>query len=194
MRLVTPVLGSFIYESDLRHSKSNNEIRDLLINQGTLLETTLERARTSRCRKPPSTLSSQRDSDRFSGVSNCDTIISATSFEFDDEVVNSRIYRRVMANLSRRNGAGDSPSQPVTGIEPFMNRRKPKEQEQTDAQASDSQIGQSLSKRSKKGKKNAPEPKFELDLSTALTDTSSFRTSLMMTNLSARFSMLRGAG
>ena len=50
----------------------------------------------------------------------------------------------------------------------FMNRRKPKEQEQTDAQASESQIGQSLSKKSKKGKKNAPEPKFELDLSTAL--------------------------
>src|SRR2546423_4491787 len=73
----------------------------------------------------------------------------------------------------------------------FMNRRKPKEQERTDAQASDSQIGQSLSKRSKKGKKNAPEPKFELDLSTALPDTDSFRTSLMMTNLSARFSMLR---
>jgi len=73
----------------------------------------------------------------------------------------------------------------------FMNRRKPKEQEQTDVQASDSQISQSLSKRSKKGKKNAPEPKVELDLSTALPDNESFRTSLMMANLSARFSMLR---
>ena len=73
-----------------------------------------------------------------------------------------------------------------------MNRRKTKEQEQTDVQASDSQTVQpSSSRRSKKGKKNAPEPKFELDLSTALPDTDSFRTSLMMTNLSARFSMLR---
>ena len=74
----------------------------------------------------------------------------------------------------------------------FMNRRKTKEQEQTDVQASDSQTVQpSSSRRSKKGKKNVPEPKFELDLSTALPDTDSFRTSLMMTNLSARFSMLR---
>jgi hypothetical protein len=74
----------------------------------------------------------------------------------------------------------------------FMNRRKIKEQEQTDAQASDPQIVQpSSSRRSKKGKKNAPEPKFELDLSTALPATESFRTSFLMPNLSARFSMLR---
>ena len=66
-----------------------------------------------------------------------------------------------------------------------MNRRKVKED-------ADSQYGQSTTaKSSKKGKKNAPEPKLELDLSTALPDNDSFRTSLMMTNLSARFSMLR---
>ena len=69
----------------------------------------------------------------------------------------------------------------------FMNRRKAKEQE-----ASDLPYGQSSSsKSSKKGKKNAPEPKIELDLSSALPDNDSFRTSLMMGNLSARFSMLR---
>ena len=73
----------------------------------------------------------------------------------------------------------------------FMNRRKAKEQDQFDAPAPDSQLSQSTSKRSKKGKKNAPEPKIEIDLSTALPDTESFRTSLMMANLSARFSMLR---
>jgi hypothetical protein len=73
-----------------------------------------------------------------------------------------------------------------------MNRRKAKEQEQTDAQAPDSQFGQSsASKRSKKGKKNAPEPKIELDLSTALPDSDSFRTSLMLGTFTARFSMLR---
>ncbi|KAF5670554.1 hypothetical protein FHETE_4461 [Fusarium heterosporum] len=43
------------------------------------------------------------------------------------------------------------------------------------------------------GKKKAPEeePKKELDLATALPSTDDFRTSLLMTNLSARFSMLR---
>lgn len=43
------------------------------------------------------------------------------------------------------------------------------------------------------GKKKAPEeePKKELDLTTALPSTDDFRTSLLMTNLSARFSMLR---
>ena len=72
----------------------------------------------------------------------------------------------------------------------FINRRKAREQE--DGQASDSPfIQSSTSKRSKKGKKNAPEPKIELDLSTALPGDESFRTSLMMANLTARFSMLR---
>ncbi|KAL4914707.1 hypothetical protein BDW62DRAFT_189887 [Aspergillus aurantiobrunneus] len=42
----------------------------------------------------------------------------------------------------------------------------------------------------KKGKKE-PEPKPELDLSTALPSTEDFRTSLLMPKLSARFSMLR---
>ncbi|KAH7235668.1 hypothetical protein BKA59DRAFT_280184 [Fusarium tricinctum] len=43
------------------------------------------------------------------------------------------------------------------------------------------------------GKKKAPEeePKMEIDLATALPSTDDFRTSLLMTNLSARFSMLR---
>ena len=43
------------------------------------------------------------------------------------------------------------------------------------------------------GKKKAQEeePKKEIDLATALPSTDDFRTSLLMTNLSARFSMLR---
>ena len=40
-------------------------------------------------------------------------------------------------------------------------------------------------------RKAQPEPKVELDLSTALPSTENFRTSLLMPNLSARFSMLR---
>jgi len=40
-------------------------------------------------------------------------------------------------------------------------------------------------------KKSQPEPKVELDMSTVLPSTDNFRTSLLMPNLSARFSMLR---
>ncbi|KAK2626865.1 hypothetical protein QTJ16_004040 [Diplocarpon rosae] len=41
------------------------------------------------------------------------------------------------------------------------------------------------------GKKSQPEPKPEIDLSTALPTSDNFRTSLLMSGLSARFSMLR---
>ncbi|MCJ1367278.1 hypothetical protein MMC16_006410 [Acarospora aff. strigata] len=47
------------------------------------------------------------------------------------------------------------------------------------------------SKSIRKTKKVQPEPKQELDLSTALPSSDDFRTSLLMPNLSARFSMLR---
>lgn len=46
-------------------------------------------------------------------------------------------------------------------------------------------------KSSKKGKKGQAEPRPEVDLSTALPSSDDFRTSLLMPNLSARFSMLR---
>ncbi|KAL8790766.1 MAG: hypothetical protein Q9213_000390 [Squamulea squamosa] len=47
------------------------------------------------------------------------------------------------------------------------------------------------SKTFRRNKKNQPEPKPQLDLATALPPSDNFRTSLMMPNLSARFSMLR---
>ena len=47
------------------------------------------------------------------------------------------------------------------------------------------------SKSIRRGKKAQPEPKPELNLSTALPSSDNFRTSLLMPNLSARFSMLR---
>ncbi|KAL8801292.1 MAG: hypothetical protein Q9182_004557 [Xanthomendoza sp. 2 TL-2023] len=47
------------------------------------------------------------------------------------------------------------------------------------------------SKTFRRNKKNQPEPKPPLDLSTVLPPSDHFRTSLMMPNLSARFSMLR---
>ena len=43
----------------------------------------------------------------------------------------------------------------------------------------------------KKAKRAQPEPKFELDLTTALPSSNEFRTSLLMPGLSSRFSMLR---
>ncbi|KAF2086761.1 hypothetical protein K490DRAFT_19236, partial [Saccharata proteae CBS 121410] len=48
-------------------------------------------------------------------------------------------------------------------------------------------------RKSKKGKKGQPEPKPQLDLAAALPSNDDFRTSLLMPNLSARFSMLRDA-
>lgn len=75
----------------------------------------------------------------------------------------------------------------------FRNRRKAKELAQADVQETPvPQISHSLTIKSmKKSKKQAPEPAFEFDLSSALPETDSFRTSLMMTKLSDRFSMLR---
>ncbi|KAL8723736.1 MAG: hypothetical protein Q9225_000031 [Loekoesia sp. 1 TL-2023] len=47
------------------------------------------------------------------------------------------------------------------------------------------------SKTFRRNKKNQPEPKHQLDLANALPTSDDFRTSLLMPNLSARFSMLR---
>src|SRR5689334_9970122 len=48
-----------------------------------------------------------------------------------------------------------------------------------------------ISRSLKRKPKDAPQPKPELDLGSALPDTNEFRTSLLMPGLSARFSMLR---
>lgn len=52
-------------------------------------------------------------------------------------------------------------------------------------------LATSGTKKAKKWKKGQPEPKVEMDLTVALPSTDNFRTSLIMPNLSARFSMLR---
>ena len=72
----------------------------------------------------------------------------------------------------------------------FKTRRKAKDAEaQGDVQPlSSPSFG---TKSFRKPKKQAPEPKIELDLASALPSTDDFRTSMMMTSLSARFSMLR---
>uniref|UniRef100_A0A093VDV4 Microtubule-actin cross-linking factor 1 n=1 Tax=Talaromyces marneffei PM1 TaxID=1077442 RepID=A0A093VDV4_TALMA len=68
----------------------------------------------------------------------------------------------------------------------FRKGKKGKDVEETEAAPPSSFMGIS---KSKKGNKDAV--KLELDLSTALPSTDNFRTSLLMPNLSARFSMLR---
>lgn len=67
----------------------------------------------------------------------------------------------------------------------FLTRKK------TEAALEGSDAPLPSTKKSKKGKKNKEEPKPELDLTQALPSSDNFRTSLLMPNLSARFSMLR---
>ncbi|GME52457.1 hypothetical protein GTA08_BOTSDO05246 [Neofusicoccum parvum] len=67
----------------------------------------------------------------------------------------------------------------------FLTRKK------TEAALDGSDAPPPSTKKSKKGKKAKEEPKPELDLAQALPSSDNFRTSLLMPNLSARFSMLR---
>ncbi|EED20500.1 conserved hypothetical protein [Talaromyces stipitatus ATCC 10500] len=69
----------------------------------------------------------------------------------------------------------------------FRKGKKGKDVEETEAAPASSFMGKSA----KSKKQNKDEVKPELDLSTALPSTDNFRTSLLMPNLSARFSMLR---
>ena len=81
----------------------------------------------------------------------------------------------------------------------FRTKKKAKEPTEGLARASTESDGPAgpapavkSSKTFRRGKKNQePEPKPELDLSTALPSSDDFRTSLLMSGLSARFSMLR---
>ena len=61
----------------------------------------------------------------------------------------------------------------------------------TDSSAPPVPTLQTQTKKSWRRKKNQPEPKLELNLATALPSSDEFRTSLLMPNLSARFSMLK---
>lgn len=72
----------------------------------------------------------------------------------------------------------------------FRARRKAKEQQQTETY-SDSDAHHGLTFGFGKQKKSTPESKPVIDLATALPSTNDLRTSLIMPNLSARFSMLR---
>ena len=81
----------------------------------------------------------------------------------------------------------------------FRTKKKAKEPTEGLVRASTDSDGQAVpvpsikpSKTFRRGKKNQePEPKIELDLSTVLPSSDDFRTSLLMSGLSARFSMLR---
>ncbi|KAK7959908.1 uncharacterized protein PG986_004762 [Apiospora aurea] len=73
-----------------------------------------------------------------------------------------------------------------------MNRFRTKKKAKEEAAAPrPSQESESSGFRFRKGKKPQEEPKPEIDISSALPSSDDFRTSLLMTGLSARFSMLR---
>src|SRR4051794_7732711 len=78
-------------------------------------------------------------------------------------------------------------------MNPFRTKKKGKDA--TNAASLDveaSTVPLKISKTFKRGKKNKePEQKIEIDFATVLPPTDNFRTSLLMPNLSARFSMLR---
>ncbi|KAI9659995.1 MAG: hypothetical protein M1821_001347 [Bathelium mastoideum] len=76
----------------------------------------------------------------------------------------------------------------------FLTKKKAKESPTTETFSPDAHarsLTPTLTRKGRKWKKNQPEPKVELDLSSALPSDDNFRTSLLMNGLSARFSMLR---
>ena len=70
-----------------------NQIHNLLVNQGTALGILLQRSRLSYQTRPSSVRSSLRDS--VTSTPSRSSIISMTVFDFDNEVLNSDVYRRI---------------------------------------------------------------------------------------------------
>ncbi|PGG99379.1 hypothetical protein AJ80_09375 [Polytolypa hystricis UAMH7299] len=85
-------------------SQSGVETQDLLRQNQAALDKILARARTSRRKKAPNSLEKSQlaFTDTDSILSDADSILSATSFEFDNIIVNSRVYREVMRNKVQR--------------------------------------------------------------------------------------------
>ncbi|KAK0616791.1 hypothetical protein B0T14DRAFT_435841 [Immersiella caudata] len=74
----------------------------------------------------------------------------------------------------------------------FRTKKKAKDDTSAGRSSQESEHSSVFSKGFRRGKKNQPEEvKKEIDIATALPSTDDFRTSLLMSNLSARFSMLR---
>ncbi|KAK0644167.1 hypothetical protein B0T16DRAFT_193644 [Cercophora newfieldiana] len=74
----------------------------------------------------------------------------------------------------------------------FRTKKRAKDDTSAPRSSQESEHSSVFSKGFRRGKKNQPEEvKKEIDLATALPSTDDFRTSLLMSNLSARFSMLR---
>ena len=76
----------------------------------------------------------------------------------------------------------------------FLAKKRAKESPTTENFPSEPHVRSltpTMTRKGRRWRKNQPEPKVELDLSTALPSDDNFRTSLLMNGLSARFSMLR---
>ncbi|KAK2756183.1 hypothetical protein FQN54_005591 [Arachnomyces sp. PD_36] len=89
-------------------SQSGTQTQDLLRQNQMALDKILARARTSRRKKPPSSLqrSNFAFADTDSILSDADSMLSATSFEFDDIIINSRVYREALKKSIQRPARG----------------------------------------------------------------------------------------
>ena len=104
-----PLLRHHVYSEMTIDSKSDVETRDLLRRNHGSLKMMISRARSSGEKKTASIMegSSVDPSDSQSILSFAESSRSSTCFEFDDLVVNSKVYRQAMLRSIQKNAAGD---------------------------------------------------------------------------------------
>ncbi|MCJ1402608.1 hypothetical protein MMC11_005828 [Xylographa trunciseda] len=115
-------------------SKSEVETRELLRRNHGSLKLMISRARSSREKKTTSILEgSSRDLlDSQSVLSFAESIQSTTSFEFDDMIVNSKVYRQAMLRSIHRNASGDERNS-IVEQDPVFERINPEASDTSDA-------------------------------------------------------------
>ena len=107
--------------TNLHVRQSLNQMYGHLVNETAVLDDLLERSRNSWKRKPPSMLSKLRDFSILSDSNASSTTTlnfdkekdepPATSFLFDHELNNTKVYRRAILNRLRRNSSQSSSKQ-----------------------------------------------------------------------------------
>ncbi len=115
-------------------------MRGHLVNQTAVIDDLLERSRRSWNRKPPSKLASSNslrlsilsDRNEFSttpwSLDHGNTEPPATSFPFDHELKNSKVYRRIMLNSVRRKSVQGSSMQlldEINAASPNLSKEHP---------------------------------------------------------------------
>ena len=98
--------SSHAHGFNICYSQSHSRAHDILEANNAKLGDFLDRARTSRRKKPPSLLDdSVLDFSNAQDipVDDNESIVSATTFDFDNIIVNSRIYRETMRKYQMAN-------------------------------------------------------------------------------------------